>query len=239
VTPDPILRSPADKLALNQFRELAQAWAPFFRTELQIAVALRDCAGNWHLVFGFTGFAPEQTTPQIQLEVPTASIRAYRRTRHLDSTEALAAVRQTLQRPGIAEFSDIEASVAAPNNQVIAFERNFLARNPGPIRSPALIIYKDGTGNEAFPSVEQLDHELLTAKQPFDGLADLLNELAVPDVNQILSSCRAEIVVFPLPVCILLQPASHPLKGPACNRVSSASRFPLIPRYDATSSGSA
>jgi hypothetical protein len=63
MTPDPILRSTADRLALNQFRELAQAWAPFFRTELRIAVALRDCANNWHLVFGGTGFGPEPTAP--------------------------------------------------------------------------------------------------------------------------------------------------------------------------------
>jgi hypothetical protein len=194
-----MMRSPADRLALDEFRELAEAWAPFFRTELRVAVALRDSVNNWHLVFGVTGFGPDPTIALAALEVQTASIRAYRRIRNLDCTTGLAAVRQTLERPGAADFSDIQASLAQLENQVITFERNFLARMPGPMRQPALIIQKDQRGSQAnaFPPAEQLDHELLTAEKPFDGLTDLLAELAVPDVNQIISSCRAEIVVFP------------------------------------------
>jgi hypothetical protein len=113
VTPDPLLRSPADRLALNQFSELAQAWAPFFRTELRLAVALRDLADKWHLVFGITAFGPETTTPLTALEVKTASIRAYRRIRRLDGTEAVTAVQETLQRPGMAEFSEVSMARSA------------------------------------------------------------------------------------------------------------------------------
>jgi hypothetical protein len=196
--PVPTLRSTADKSALNEFRELAEAWAPFFRTELQIAVALRDSWDEWHLVFGLAGFSPEPV-PLAALEIETKSIRAYRRIRNLDSAKAIMAVRQTLEGPGVAEFSDFKAWIAKPENQVITFERNFLARTPGPMRQPALVIRKDLTDNQgsAFPSTEQLDHELLTAEDPFDGLNDLLTELAVPDINQILSSCRAEVVAIP------------------------------------------
>jgi hypothetical protein len=217
MNPEPLLRSPADRLALNQFRELAQAWAPFFRTELRVAVALRDRADKWHLVFGITAFGPEKATPLTALEIRTASIRAYRRIRHFDGTEAIAAVQQTLQRPGVAEFSDVEASLAQPEKQVITFERNFLTRSAGPLRSPALLINKELAGVEAsaFPPSEQLDHELLTSEKPFDGLLDLLSELAVPDVNQILSSSRAEIVVLP-PALLNFAPLGQALTGGTC-----------------------
>jgi hypothetical protein len=117
----------------------------------------------------------------------------------------------------VAEFSDAEASVAPPENQVIIFERNFPARNAGPMRSPALVIHKDlaGVQASAFPSNEQLDHELLTAEKPFDGLVDLLTELNVPDVNQILSKCRAEIIVFP-PARLHFASAGEPLTKGTC-----------------------
>jgi hypothetical protein len=197
--PAPTMRSPADKLALDQFRKVAESWAPFFRTQLRIAVALRDSRDDWHLVFGVIGFSPEPAVPLAEIEIQTKSIRAYRRVRNLDSAKALVAVRHTLKQPGMAEFSDFQASIAKPENQVITFERNFLERSPGPMRQPALVIHKDLTGSQAdvFPPSDQLDHELLTAEEPFDGLTDLLTELAVPEVNQILSRCRAEIVVFP------------------------------------------
>jgi hypothetical protein len=119
----------------------------------------------------------------------------------------------------VAEFSDAEASVAQPENQVITFERNFPARSAGPMRSPALVIKKDLAGIQAgaFPPTEQLDHELLTAEKPFDGLFDLVAELAVPDVNQILSSCRAEIIVFP-PARLHLAPAGEPFTKGTCLR---------------------
>jgi hypothetical protein len=212
VTSHPLLRSPADRLALDQFRELAESWAPFFRTEYRVAVALRDSANHWHLVFGLTAFGPERTTSFSALEVETASIRAYRRVWHLDGPEAIAAVRQAFQRPGVAAFSDVEASLAEPEKQVITFERNFLARTAGPMRSPALVINKDLAGVQAstFPPSEQLDHELLTSEQPYDGLFDLFTELAVPDVNQILSGSRAEIVVLP-PAGVHFAPAGQPL----------------------------
>jgi hypothetical protein len=203
--------------ALEQFGGLAKSWVPFFRTELRIAVALRDSANNWQLIFGLTGFSPEPTTPMTALEVQTASIRAYRRIRHLDSTETLAAVQQALQRPGMAEFSDFKATVALPANQALTFERNFLPRNPGPMRAPALVIHKElaGTEDSALPPSEQLDHELLTAEKPFDGLVDLLTELAVPDVNQILSNRRAEIIVLP-PARLHFTPAGQPPTEGTC-----------------------
>jgi hypothetical protein len=100
---------------------------------------------------------------------------------------------------------------------VITFERNFLARSAGPVRSPALVLQKDlaGVQANAFPPSEQLDHELLTSENPFDGLADLLTELAIPEVNQILSSSRAEIVAFP-PAGLNFAQAGQPLTRGTC-----------------------
>jgi hypothetical protein len=114
----------------------------------------------------------------------------------------------------VAEFSDIEASLAQPENQVIT---NFVARRAGPIRSLALVIGKDLASIQAsaFPPTEQLDHELLTFEKPFDGLVDLLTDLAVPEVNQILSSSRAEIILFP-PAGLHFAPAGQPLTKGTC-----------------------
>jgi hypothetical protein len=117
----------------------------------------------------------------------------------------------------VAAFSDVEASLAQPEKQVITFERNSLARTAGPMRSPALVINKNLGGVQAstFPPSEQLDHELLTSEQPFDGLLDLFTELAVPDVNQILSGSRAEIVVLP-PAVLHFAPAGQPFTKGTC-----------------------
>jgi hypothetical protein len=61
----------------HEFRALALSWAPFFRTQVQVALALKDNT-RWHLCYVLTVFSTSVPNVVPSLSIQTKSIRAFR-----------------------------------------------------------------------------------------------------------------------------------------------------------------
>ena len=192
----PLIHHPA----LDEFRSLASSWAPFFRTQLRVALALKDSSG-WHLCYAFTFFLPAaQATAASALDIETKSIRAVRKIVTLDVTSAKAAIEEALKDPTSFQCDGWTTSLEGERSSLPTFEyqRLYSPRMPGPKRIPTLTISNPSPSYRQFPSLSELDQELLANNPPYDGLQDLLLDLSVPvPIAEIGKSPFAEVSLLP------------------------------------------
>src|SRR5215475_14436766 len=86
--------------SLEEIKLIGFKWAPFVRTKVQIALALRE-ESHWHLCFALTAFsnaAPPADIPA-PLDFETKSIRAFRKVTTLADGAAAQDIQDTLEDP--------------------------------------------------------------------------------------------------------------------------------------------
>jgi hypothetical protein len=184
---------------LNDFRPLAFRWAPFFRTQLHVALALQ-ASNSWHLCYAVTLFSPAKLIQLPHVNIETKSIRAFRTAHSMDPQSAHKTLEATLADPTSFNCENWTASLKAGEHPGLEFdhERLYPARLPGPRRPPTLTITDPECPARAFPSIKELDQELLRHSTPYDGLSDLLLELGIPiPIGEIGKKPVSEIILLP------------------------------------------
>ena len=185
--------------SLARFRSIAELWSEGQRFRLTTWVALR-CESGWVLRFGLTGFSP-RAIEGIPVEMKTDHVWAGRRFDRLTKIEAADALKEQLDRPETAILGRSPLSLALPD---AAYEINAyysstgLERFQGSERFPALQISVSQQPHPHFLGNAEIDLELKSHTIPYQGLADLLSELAIPlDENGLIFQPKAEIVISP------------------------------------------
>src|SRR5690348_5539995 len=101
--------------SVEEFKLIAFKWAPFIRTKVQIALALRE-ESSWHLCFALTAFSHAVPTANIPpaLNLETKSIRAFRKIVPLAEGAAAQEIVDTLQDPMTAATDGWDARLKSP-----------------------------------------------------------------------------------------------------------------------------
>jgi hypothetical protein len=191
-----------------EFRDLAKQWMPFFRTRFRVAIAIRDREGVLRLCYAFTTFGSQHAPNLLDVYVETKSIRAVRLMDRLDSDTAEQFVSESLDSPESFKFEDgVVAEMEKRHSLTFKYDPDFPAEIAGPLRLPSITLLAEQRA-EVFPRVEDLNHELLCAKEPFDGLQDLLQVFVIQAVSSdILMRPCARIIIYP-PAFVTFSPES-------------------------------
>jgi hypothetical protein len=141
--------------------------------------------------------APSERPADISIE--TQSIRAVRTLIALDEDSAPKIVEEALRDPmtisGGAWTARIRGSPTV--GLAIEYERLHLPRAVGPKRVPTLTITPAERVSWKFPTIKELDQELLSHTEPYDGFADLLADLGVPiQLTELEQKPLVEVVLF-------------------------------------------
>lgn len=187
----------------EQLSSVIAAWGPTVRSALKIGFALRT-ESDIQLIYSMTvlsNLSPENTVP---LNIQTKSILAYRSVVEIASSEREKVVQTCFANPELFETPHWEATLRRPGEPF------------GRVRTTVDLIRLSrlGLGVERFPGVtcradrhrfnatlDQLNLELMTHNTPFDGLNDLISELALPiQADQLLHTATAattEMLIAP------------------------------------------
>src|SRR5205085_835791 len=137
---------------------LAMSWAPFFRTQMQVALALQDHQG-WHLRYSLTVFT-SWTIPDVPspLSIETRSVRAFRRLIPLDQSSAPNIVEKALRDPATFRCDGWEACLKNEDSTQLRYElaHRTASQVPQPKIFPTLRVAVISATTPLFPSKMEL-----------------------------------------------------------------------------------
>lgn len=196
----------------DAFATIARSWGRFYRSKIDIAVAVQDNE-QWHLLYRLTIFSPQSVQPGFQpLDIATQSLRAVRVVQRLDAKTAVEAVEEQLNNPLTFKQGGWSAAPRSPSGALTVFEYEPLhpARMPGPQRLPSIIVTRKPSPMKPLPPslLQKVDQELLTHSLPYDGLRELLAELRVPfEATELAEKPVVEIILSP-PAWLSIDPTA-------------------------------